>query len=82
MDDAHEAHEMDQLQGKMREYATSLARDVVAYRGALIDGGVPEVLADTMAERFNASWLAAQVEANAGVGVTTVYVGMGDDDDV
>ena len=77
--DPSETHEADQLQARMRDYAVSLARDVVAYRGALLDAGVPDTLADTMTERFNDSWLSAQVEASAGVGITNLYIGEDDE---
>ena len=79
---AAETHERDQIQGQMREYATALARDAAAYRGALIAGGIPDELADTMTLHFNASWLGAHVEMQAGMGSEfSLYFGMAEDDE-
>ena len=76
--DAAERHAADQRQGEMREFAASLGRDVAAYYGALTGAGIPADLAGRMAERFNDGWLAAHVEAQAGIDVS-VLLGMDDD---
>lgn len=74
MDDAAEIHDMDQTQATMRQFAESLARDVGTYRTTLIECGIPDTLADRMAERFNDGWIKTQVEASVGIGVTTLYM--------
>lgn len=73
--DERETHEADQMQAKMRNYAISLAVDTAMFHKVLVKMDVPDELASDLTKQFTESWMRAQVEAQAGIGMTTVYIG-------
>lgn len=72
-----ETHESDQHQAEMRNFAASLALDVVMYHRVLEAAKLPDDLAATLTKRFNDAWLASHLEAQATMNVLLPF---GDDE--
>ena len=76
MDELQQTHERDQYHAARREEAVALARDAVAYRNALKEGGITGVLLTRMVEKFNAVWIGGEA---SDAGISIMYAETGDD---